>query len=1130
MKKIIADANEAVARASVKLSEISFVYPITPSSPMAENCDKFVAQGQSNIFGTKMNITEMQSEAGAIGALHGSALSGKVSTTFTSSQGLLLMIPNMYKIAGERLPVVINVASRSVATHALNIFCDHSDVMATRQTGFAMLASSNPQEAYDFAVASFLTSQRAKIPFLHFFDGFRTSHQISNINIFDDEELKKIYPFESLQSGDIFFQGQERQNNDYKNLPKILQSTFDDLAKLGAKQHFTMEYFGSARAKFVIAVMASAFDTVKNFVDYAKDDELGIVKINLYRPFGADQFDKILPKSVQKIAVLDRTKEQGSFGEPLYLDICASVLDKGRNIRVFGGRYGLGGKEFSPQMAKAVFDNLKSASTKNHFCVGIDDDLSNLSLPIDENFEIGDDTFDILLCGLGSDGTVSASKNITKIVAEKTNCFVNAYFAYDSKKSGGLTRSYLNFAKEKFEKPYIQQKNNVVVVNNESFLQKYNFAKLLKQNGIFLMNAKFKGTGDLNDFLPNNLKIELAKKNAKVFSVDATNIASKNGIAGKISGIMQVALFAVTNMMNFDDALKSTKEMMQKVYAKKGQDVVQRNLNALDDVLANLAQIDVDMSWLNLKQEQKPLTNNKYVDEYVNKILDLNGDMLPVSKVNECGKNQVGTTCFEKRNIANVLPKWISEKCIECGKCSFVCPHAVIRAKLATEKNLKNAPSTFVTKPCNFSKENRFLIEISPEDCTGCTLCSKVCPKKAIEIVPKEQIFEAEKQNFEFSKQIESQIPALPQSVLKTQFLKPYFEYSGACAGCGETPYIRLLTQLFGNHLVIANATGCSSIYGGSAPTCPYTKDKNGQGVAWANSLFEDNAEFCFGILKAKKLARENLKNFVRENLNRFDDELKYIVSTWLENFDNAQICDQTYFELKQKSNLKSNQNKVLFDNLDAITKSAVWAIGGDGWAYDIDFGGIDHVLASGENIKILVLDTEVYSNTGGQMSKSTPRNAIASFANNGKKTAKKRLPLFAMAHKNVYVAQVCLGADMNQTLKAFEEAQNFDGPSLILAYAPCINHGIKMTDNIQTQIDAVNCGYWPLFRFNPALKTPLVLDSKITTNFDEYLLKERRFANFAEKFGANDFEKTKEDSIEFFELLQKLSKALNKN
>ena len=1154
MKKVIIDGNEAVARASYKLSENAFVYPITPSSSMAENFDKWSCNDEKNIFDQKVEVTEMQSEGGVAGALHGSALSGSLATTFTSSQGLLLMLPNMYKIAGEMLPTVIHVASRSVASHALNIFCDHSDVMSVRETGFCMLASSNPQEAYDFAVASHITTLKTNLPFLHFFDGFRTSHQLCGVKIFEDDELKTMYPYDALEkyktnsltpnnpfqygtneNSDIFFQGREKSNLQYKDLPKQLENTFELLKQKGANKHHIMEYYGSKDAKYVVCVMASAFDTLKKYIDWANDVSMGVVKINLYRPFDGDYFLNLLPNSVQKIAVLDRTKEQGSLGEPLYLDICTSVAESGKNIKVYGGRFGLGGKEFAPNHAKAVFDNLKSAQTKNHFTVGIDDDLSNTSLIADENFEIVDDCYNALFCGLGSDGSVSASKNITKIVGENTDKNVQSFFMYDSKKSGGLTRSYLNFSNKNIDMPYVAKQNNVIVVNNTTFLEKFDFAKMLKNKGIFLINSNFKTTDDLTNNLPNNLKISLAQKDAKVFSVDANKIATENNISGKISTIMQMAFFEITNILDKKIAQEKTVENIKKIFAKKGENVVKNNIDAIKNLHERIIEIKIDENWKNLKYITPLANNNPYIDEYLTPVLNLNGDKVPVSKVNLCGKNQVGTTGFEKQNISNLLPKWNSEKCIQCGKCSFICPHSVIRSKAIKKCDLENKPSSLDLVDCKYEKDCYFTMQISAEHCTGCTLCSKVCPTKAIQMVGKESIFEKEKTNFEYLNQKENIVPIIPNSIIKTQFLKPYFEYSGACAGCGETPYIRLLTQLFGNSLIIANATGCSSIYGGTAPTCPYLKDKNNQGVAWANSLFEDNAEFGFGILKSKQQQRNSFRDYVLNNFEKFDIKLQILLEKWLKNYENYEICNEIYLELStQKDQYNSKESNYLFKNIDNITKKIVWIVGGDGWAYDIDFGGIDHILSTGENVKILILDTEVYSNTGGQASKSTPKNAITTLSNNGKQTTKKRLALNALAYKNVYIAQICLGADMTQTLNAFLEAQNYNGPSVIIAYAPCINHGLDMKNNIKTQNDAVKSGYWSLFRYDPERifenKNPMSIDSKIETSAEEFLMSQRRFANFAEKTTEKQLiDTTQKDNLEFYNLLEKIKNSFDK-
>lgn len=1156
MKREIIDGNTAAAKASYKLSEISFIYPITPSSPMAEFCDEMASRGEKNIFGDVVDMTEMQSEAGAIGALHGAALSGSISTTFTSSQGLLLMLPNMYKIAGEMLPCVVNVASRSIATHSLNIFCDHSDIMSARQTGFAMLGASNPQEAYDFAVASFLTSMKTRIPFMHFFDGFRTSHQIAVVNTFEDEELQKIYPHQEYkeykeramspvhpkqygtsESQDIFFQGREKSNLAYCNLSNALEETFESMKLIGAKEHHIMEYYGSQNAKYIIVCMASACDTVKAYIDASKNDEIGLVKINLYRPFDAHFFINLLPKSVEKIAVLDRTKEQGSLGEPLYLDILGAICESESSIKVIGGRYGLGGKEFSPNMVKAIHDNLKAKKSKNHFTIGIEDDVTNTSLSYDTTWHIVSKAKNFLFYGIGSDGTVSSAKNITKIIGNEKK-YVQAYFMYDSKKSGGLTRSFVSYSNEEINKPYLENQNDIVICNNASYLSKYNVAKQVNENGILLINSKYKTTQDIETFVLNGIKKELAQKHIALYSIDANEIARQNNLQGKISTIMQMAFFEVANIMNPETAKQKTIESIKKSLAKKGEKVIEENINAINDIKSQIIKIDIEETWKDLQDEPVTKLDNKYYDEYLRPVLDLNGDELPVSKVNLYGENQTGTSKFEKRNVSNFIPKWISEKCIQCGKCTFVCPHAVLRAKLLTDEQIKNAPISFESKKNNLQKDLNFHLEVSPADCVACGLCERACPTGAIKLTEKNMTFDDIAKSYEFSTKLSGKIPNIPLSPVKTQFMEPYFEFSGACAGCGETPYIKLLTQLFGKQLVIANATGCSSIYGGSAPTCPYTKDQNGFGPAWANSLFEDNAEFGLGMQKSIKLKRENFKKYIETQYQNFKSEIQAVLKDWLENYNNFDKCQEIYFKIKniyQNATQQNNEKFIkiepaeeyLFDNLDQIIPKSTWLIGGDGWAYDIDFGGLDHVFASGEDINILVLDTELYSNTGGQASKSTPRGAVAKFATNGKKTNKKNLALSAMQHKNVYVAQVCLGANMAQTLNAFVEAKNHKGVSLIIAYAPCINHGINMSNNLELQTDAVKCGYWHLFRYNPDLtesgKNPMQIDSpKPSSDFKAHLLNERRFANYYEKNGDTTlFEEAKADKDEFYEILQ---------
>jgi pyruvate-ferredoxin/flavodoxin oxidoreductase len=1151
LKKEILDGNTAVAKASYKLSDISFIYPITPSSPMAEVCDELSAKGEKNIFGNVLSITEMQSEGGAVGALHGASLSGSLGVTFTSSQGLLLMLPNMYKIAGEMLPAVIQVASRSVASHALNIFCDHSDVMSARQTGFAMLCSSSVQDAHDFAVASHITSVKTRIPFLHFFDGFRTSHELTNVNTFEDDELMRIYPYKSLsdfknqslspnkpfqtgtnESEDIFFQGRERANQNYATLPSALQKTFDDMEKISGRSHKLYEYFGSKNAKYVIVIMGSGYGAVKSYVESSKDTEIGVLKVNLFRPFATNLFLKELPKTVKKIAVLDRTKEQGSVGEPLYLDVLASINEGGVCAKVFGGRYGLGGKEFEPNMAKSVFENLKCQNTKNHFTVGIIDDLTSTSLAV-ENVHECESAKSCIFWGMGSDGTVSSAKNITKIIGENTNSFVQGYFMYDSKKSGGLTRSFLRFDKKPIEKPYLIYSSDIVVVNNASYLSKYDVAESLKQNGTLLINSKCTSAEEFENLASEKNKKAIAEKNAKIYSIDANKIGADNGIKGKISSIMQMAFFAVFDVMNYSTALNLTTEKIKHTLAKKGADVIVKNINSLNDIQSKIVEIKANKNWKNIKIENKKTTEN-YVDDYINPILSLQGNTLPVSKVNEFGRNETSTTAFEKRNISDKIPCWKSEKCLQCGKCTMVCPHAVIRAKLLDDEQIKNAPNSLKSAKSFLDKTKNFVLEISPQDCTGCGLCESVCPvkEKAIALRDKAEVLSEENERYAFVKNKLGTIPNIPQSPVKTQFMPPYFEFNSACAGCGETPYIRLLSQLFGNRLLIANATGCSSIYGGSAPTCPFTKDKFGQGPAWANSLFEDNAEFGLGMYKATQLKRTSLKNYVENNLNNFGTDLQKIMKNWLENFENESVCEEIYLSLKQSKKLFDTNSQYVQNNLDAITKKSCWIVGGDGWAYDIDFGGLDHIMASGENVNVLILDTELYSNTGGQMSKSSRLNTVAKFCANGKTTSKKQLALMAMTYQNVYVAEICLGANQQQAIKSFEEAEKHNGVSIIIAYCPCINHGIDMSKNIEHQIDAVKSGYWHLFRYNPSLKAegknPLILDSKPQgASFKEYVLKERRYANYYEnaKNSDEEFAKAQKEQDDFYELLQKISK-----
>ena len=1127
MNKMMMDANTATADIAYKVSEFASIYPITPSSPMAENADDWASSNKKNIFGNIVKIMEMQSEAGAAGTLHGSLLGGTLSTTFTASQGLLLMIPNMFKIAGELLPTVLHVSARTIASHALNIYGDHSDVMATRQTGFAMLCSANSQEAHDLALVSHLATLESRVPFLHFFDGFRSSHEITPVEIIDEELIKKIYPYDKLeevrkralnpdhptqtgtaQNTDIFFQNREAANTYYNNCPAIVQKYMDKVAKITGRKYHLFDYYGCPDATEIVISMASSVETLQEVVDYlvSKGKKVALIKVRLYRPFDIKALNKIIPSTCKKIAVLDRTKENGSAGEPLYLDVVSAL--QGRDITICGGRYGLGGKDFTPCMAKAVFDNLRKRKPLNNFTVGIEDDVTRLSLPVDYSFEIEDK--DIVSCkffGLGSDGTVSANKNTIKIIGDHTDLNAQGYFVYDSKKSGSITISHLRFGKPTIHKPYLITSANIVACHNESFLTKYDILDGIKENGILLLNTYATTVEDLDKILTAEFKQTLAKKHINLYVIDALHLCEKIGLKGRISTVMQSAFFRVLNLIPMPEAIEYMKKSAYKSYAKKGEAVLNANYNAIEQAPEHLIKIDIPESWATTTEGV--VVVDKVTDEYYNEIIKpiikLNGDKLPVSKMTPDGRVPTDTTRFEKRGIAAFIPTWKSEKCIQCNQCSFVCPHAAITPVVVKEDALANAPETYNTLDAMAKKGYKYRLQINTMDCTGCGSCANICPRNALEMVESNGIIENEVPNYEYTLTLDNDTTLYPINTVKgSQFLKPYFEFSGACAGCGETPYIKLATQLFGDRMLIANATGCSSIYGGSSPTCPYSKDKKGHGPAWGNSLFEDNAEFGYGLKLALMTRIDNLKTFVEnhkdcyeendynmliECLTTKDIERQKEIKAHFENLENDNPC---YQEIKK--------------NLDLLVTKSVWIFGGDGWAYDIGYGGLDHVLASGQNVNVLVLDTEVYSNTGGQSSKSTQLGAVAKFAAGGKRTTKKPLGEIAMQYGDVYVAQVSMGANKQQVLNAMIEAESYDGPSLIIAYATCINHGINMTKGQDQQKKAVECGYFNLFRYDPRRveegKNPFILDSKNidTTKYREFITSETRYSSLIKK------------------------------
>lgn len=1143
MQKMTIDGNTAAAHVAYAWSDVAAIYPITPSSPMGEVSDDWAARGRKNLFGQTVRVVEMQSEGGAAGAVHGSLVAGALTTTFTASQGLLLMIPNMYKIAGELLPAVFHVSARALATHALSIFGDHSDVMATRQTGFAMLASSSVQEVMDLALVAHAATLKAKVPFLHFFDGFRTSHEIQKIDVIDYEEMAELIDWEAIndfrsralnpehphmrgtaQNPDIYFQGREASNPYYLATPDIVADVMNQVAKITGRSYKPFDYFGAPDAERIIVIMGSGADATEEVVNYLVDkgEKVGLIKVRLYRPFSAKYFLDVLPASVKRIAVMDRTKEPGSAGEPLYLDVCSVLAEAGKkDITVVGGRYGLGSKEFTPSMVKAIFDNLAQDTPKNHFTVGINDDVTGTSLTIkDKIVTAPKGLFRAKFFGLGSDGTVGANKNSIKIIGDHTDMYAQGYFVYDSKKSGGLTVSHLRFGHSPIQSPYLIDEADFIACHNASYVNRYDILEGIKDGGIFLLNCPWTAD-ELDEKLPASMKRTIAQKKLQFYIIDAVKIAQEIGLGGRINTILQAAFFHIANIIPSEEAVRYIKDAIKKTYGRKGDKVVNMNYAAVDRGVEAAVKVDYPASWANAEDEAAATSDAPdFVRNIVMPMAAQKGDELPVSALTPDGTFPTGTTKYEKRGIAINIPEWIPENCIQCNQCAFSCPHAAIRPFLAAKESLADAPATFVTKAA-VGKEfagMEYRIQVSPLDCTGCGVCAQVCPakQKALVMKPLEERAATEIDNWDFAVKLpELHLDINYGNVKNSQFKKPLFEFSGACAGCGETPYIKLVTQLFGDRMMIANATGCSSIYGGSAPTCPYTTNDQGYGPAWGNSLFEDNAEYGYGMFLANQARRAALANKIQQLLNAdIPAELKEAFGEWLENAEDvagskksaAKINALLPAALASASGETACLLKAVQSHADQLVKKSFWIIGGDGWAYDIGYGGLDHVLASGANVNVLVLDTEVYSNTGGQASKSTPTGSVAKFAASGKKTKKKDLGMMAMSYGYVYVASVSAGANRNQLVKALLEAEAYDGPSLIIAYAPCINHGINMTMSAEEGKRAVEAGYWPLYRYNPLLadegKNPFILDSKEpTASFQEFLLGEVRYSSLKKQF-----------------------------
>ena len=1144
MKRFVTvDGNEAAAHVAYAFTEVSAIFPITPSSPMAELVDIWSAHGRKNLFGDVVDVVEMQSEAGAAGALHGSLSVGALTTTFTASQGLLLMIPNMYKIAGELLPCVFHVSARALAAHALSIFGDHADVMACRQTGFALLASSNVQEVMDLACVAHLSTLSARVPFLHFFDGFRTSNEYQKIVPLDYAQMETLLDKPALeefrkrglnperpvikgtaQNPDIYFQGREVANPFYEAVPEIVEDYMNRLGQETGRRHGLFDYYGDPEAEEVVVAMGSVCDTIEGSVDYLakQGHKVGLVKVRLYRPFSEEHFLRVLPATVRKIAVLDRTKEPGSPGEPLYLDVVKACRALHTDPQIVGGRYGLGSKDTTPAQIVAVYRNLKQATPRDRFTIGIIDDVSHSSLPAGEPLDITPEgTIGCKFWGLGSDGTVGANQEAVRIIGEHTDLFAQAYFFYDSKKSGGTTVSHLRFGKQPIKAPYLVDHPHYIACHNKAFVNNYDLLKGIRTGGIFVLNCPWEGE-ELAKNLPTETKRTLAEKNVKFYTIDAIAIAGNLGLGNRINMVMQAAFFTLAKVIPVEEALGFLKDSVEKLYGRKGQDIVAMNVAAIDQGAAALKEIPVRPEWAELKAEDRDdlVGAPPFVEDIQVPIQRHEGDDLPVSAFVGMadGAYPTGTTAYEKRGIAVMIPEWQLERCIQCNQCSFICPHAVIRPFLLDQKEMEAAPQTFATKKAIGKGLESFgyRIQLSPLDCTGCGNCADVCPApdKALIMRPADQEIVKQKDNWLYALQVTSKEDSVDWRTLKnSQFRTPLFEFHGACPGCGETPYIRLLTQLFGERMLIANATGCSSIYGASVPSFPYTTTAEGQGPAWANSLFEDNAEFGFGMRLGGKKVEKRLIQFVGELLadGGLSPAAKDACEKWLVSRHDSMASARASRSLVQALQGEVGKHPLvgeILNHKEHLTKKSQWIIGGDGWAYDIGYGGVDHVLSLGEDVNLLVLDTEVYSNTGGQSSTATPTAAVAKFAASGKRIRKKDLGRMAMTYGYVYVAQIAMGANMNHTIRTILEAESYPGPSLIIAYSPCINHGIRsgMGSSILQEKRAVEAGYWHLYRYNPLLKAegknPFTLDSKPpTASFKEFLLSEVRYASLQRTF-----------------------------
>lgn len=1166
------DGNTAAAHIAYAFTDVAAIYPITPSSPMAEHVDEWSSKGLKNVFGQTVKVVEMQSEAGAAGAVHGSLQAGALTTTFTASQGLLLMIPNMYKIAGELLPCVFHVSARALAASSLSIFGDHQDVMAARQTGFAMLAEGSVQEVMDLSAVAHLATLKSQIPFVNFFDGFRTSHEIQKVEVLEYDELKNILDMSlvenfrnkalnpnnpvtrgTAQNPDIYFQTREAVNKFYDTVPEIVEEYMREITKLTGREYNCFDYYGAPDADRVIVSMGSVTELIEETVDHlnANGQKVGLVKVRLFRPFSVERLRKAIPSTVKSIAVLDRTKEPGCAAEPLLLDVRNAYFGLENAPKIVGGRYGLGSKDTLPKDIIAVYENLNKENQKDGFTISIVDDITNTSLEVPEWAEhvdvISEGTKSCKFWGLGSDGTVGANKSAIKIIGDHTDMYAQGYFSYDSKKSGGITISHLRFGHEKIRAPYLINKADFIACHNQSYVKTYSVLEGLKKNGKFLLNTIWTPE-QIEQKLPASYKRYLAENNIKFYTLNAVKIAQEVGLGGRINMIMQSAFFKLANIIPVEDAVKYLKDAVVTSYGKKGQKVIDMNFAAIDKGIDSIVEIEVKEEWKNAVDSVLAKTERRakpaFVTDIVEPINRLEGDNLPVSAFNgyEDGTFESGTSAFEKRGIAVNVPEWISDNCIQCNQCAYVCPHATIRPVLMTEDEVTNAPDgtkAIAARGIKSESPLNFSITISPLDCTGCGNCAQVCPAKDKALVMKPQATQAEQArvwDYCVDEITPKANPMNNKTVKGSQFERPLLEFSGACAGCGETAYAKLITQLYGERMMIANATGCSSIWGASAPAMPYTKNHEGRGPAWANSLFEDNAEFGLGMFTGTTAIRNSIKTKIEAIIaSGISGDNKAVLEDWITNFSNGDgtVARAENVEATLKAIGTDAANEVL-KNKDYLAKRSQWIFGGDGWAYDIGYGGVDHVLASGEDVNIFVFDTEIYSNTGGQSSKSTPTAAIAKFASSGKNTKKKDLGMMAMSYGYVYVAQVSMGADKNQVLKAIAEAEAYNGPSLIIGYAPCISHGIKasMANSYEEAKKAVECGYWSLYRYNPTLKdagkNPFSLDSKEPkSSFREYLLGEVRYAALLKAFPEHAeqlFEKTEKDAMDRLEGYKRLA------